>query len=90
MVRGNADYPWRAPHRSAGSDALIRSAGADVDYAPLGAPPPLIYLEAAFVQWLARLGRNKKAPRECFSASSLPGVGLLPHNRLLKPPKLKS
>jgi hypothetical protein len=40
--RGNANRPWRAPHRSAGSDALIRSAGAEVDYAPLGAPPPFI------------------------------------------------
>src|SRR5579864_2110988 len=40
--RGNADHSWRSPHWLADSDALIRSAGAEVDYAPLGAPPPLI------------------------------------------------
>src|SRR5690242_11686064 len=45
-ARGNADHPWRSPHWLAGSDALIRSAGADSTVAPIGAPPPLIFLEA--------------------------------------------
>src|SRR6201996_6212759 len=43
-ARGNADHPWRAPYRLAGSDVPIRNAGADHYPAPLGAPPPLFYL----------------------------------------------
>src|ERR1700752_3499679 len=66
-VRGNATHPWRAPHWRAGSDVLIRSAGAEGDYAPLGAPPPLIYLEAAFVPWLG-IARAQKTRRENESA----------------------
>src|SRR5579859_5845379 len=63
--RGNADHSWRSPHWLADSDALIRSAGAEVDYAPLGAPPPLISLEAnAFVPWLSQSLGAKNASRE--------------------------
>ncbi len=49
---------------AADSDALIRSAGADSTVAPIGAPPPLIFLEAnVFVQWLAK-PRAQKTRRE--------------------------
>src|SRR5579864_8568122 len=40
-------------------------------FAPFGAPPPLIFLEAnAFVQWLAKTRAQKNASREWGFASS--------------------
>jgi len=43
-------------------------------FAPFGAPPPLIFLEAnAFVQWLAKTRAQKNAPRERR------GFALFPH-----------
>ena len=68
-ARGNADHPWRPPHWLAGSDALIRSAGADSTVAPIGAPPPLIFWrQTVRAVPCQRLGRKKNAPRErsCF------------------------
>jgi hypothetical protein len=34
-----------------------------LDNAPIGAPPPLIFLEAAFVQWLGKARAQKRAAR---------------------------
>jgi hypothetical protein len=46
---------------AAGSDVLIRSAGADSTHAPIGAPPPFFYVEAKILGMaLARLGRKQK------------------------------
>jgi hypothetical protein len=46
---------------AAGSDVLIRSAGADSTRAPIGAPPPFFYVEAKDLGMaLARLGRKKR------------------------------
>src|SRR5579864_5515282 len=64
-VRGNADHPWRSPHwprvRMRSSEVPVRI----LPFAPFGAPPPLIFLEAnAFVQWLAKTRAQKNAPRE--------------------------
>jgi|GEM_PF-3712151 len=50
-------------------------------FAPFGAPPPLIFLEAnAFVQWLGKARAQKNAPREQENSSlrakrSNPGAG---------------
>jgi hypothetical protein len=44
---------------AAGSDVLIRSAGADSTRAPIGAPPPFFYVEAKVLGMaLAKLGRK--------------------------------
>src|SRR5579864_8187794 len=68
-VRGNAKHPWRSPHwpriRMRSFEVPVRI----LPFAPFGAPPPLIFLEAnAFVQWLAKTRAQKNAPRErsCF------------------------
>src|SRR5579859_7425554 len=68
-VRGNAKHPWRSPHwprvRMRSSEVPVRI----LPFAPFGAPPPLIFLEAnAFVQWLAKTRAPKNASRErsCF------------------------
>jgi hypothetical protein len=63
-ARGNADRPWRAPHWLAGSDALIRSAGADTTFAPLGAPPPyFIWGSFRAVAWHSSDANKKRAAR---------------------------
>jgi hypothetical protein len=63
-ARGNADHPWRAPYRLAGSGALIRSAGAEVFYAPLGAPPPyFIWGSFRAVAWQDSDANKKRAAR---------------------------
>jgi hypothetical protein len=72
--RGNANHPWRAPHRSAGSGALIRSAGAEVIYAPLGAPPPYL-LGQLSCSGLAKLGCEQKTRRENEDACPHPRSG---------------
>src|SRR5579859_5790044 len=64
-VRGNAKHPWRSPHwprtRMRSSEVPVRI----LPFAPFGAPPPLIFLEAnAFVQWLAKTRAPKNASRE--------------------------
>src|ERR1700740_3784523 len=75
-VRGNATHPWRAPPWLAGSDVLIRSAGAEVDYAPLGAPPPLIFWRQLSCRGLARLGRNKKRAARMLLCVVIAGRGV--------------
>ena len=62
--RGNADHPWRAPHWLAGSDALIRSAGADSTVCAVRRSASPYFLEAAFVQWLGKTRAQENAPRE--------------------------
>src|SRR5579859_378537 len=63
-VRGNAKHSWRSPYRPR---TRMRSSEVPVrilPFAPFGAPPPLIFLEAnAFVQWLAK-PRAQKTRRE--------------------------
>src|SRR5579859_4404674 len=63
-VRGNAKHSWRSPHwprtRMRSSEVPVRI----LPFAPFGAPPPLIFLEAnAFVQWLGK-ARAQKTRRE--------------------------
>jgi hypothetical protein len=49
---------------AAGSDVLIRSAGADIGLGASRRSAPLILFGAAFVQWLAKNSGAKNAPRE--------------------------
>src|SRR5579864_8861111 len=69
-VRGNAKHSWRSPHwprtRMRSSEVPVRI----LPFAPFGAPPPLIFLEAnAFVQWLAKTRAQRNASREWENSS---------------------
>ena len=69
---------------AAGSDVLIRSAGADSTRAPIGAPPPFFYVEAKNLGMaLAKLGRKETRresdlayppPRRCRGAGEDEGA----------------
>src|SRR5579864_2704954 len=71
-VRGNANHSWRSPYRPR---TRMRSSEVPVrilPFAPFGAPPPLIFLEATVAcSGLARLGR-KKTRRENSEARPVP------------------
>src|SRR5579864_566940 len=75
-VRGNAKHPWRAPHwprtRMRSSEVPVRI----LPFAPFGAPPPLIFLEAnAFVQWLAKTRAQKTRRENGIAHPPLQGEG---------------
>src|SRR5579864_8977933 len=62
--RGNANHSWRSPHwprtRMRSSEVPVRI----LPFAPFGAPPPLIFLEAnAFVQWLGKTRAQRRVAR---------------------------
>jgi hypothetical protein len=68
-----SDRPWRAPRPKRGQVATSVRVVRPIRFAPSGAPPPFIYLEAK-QQWLSFLRQNSGAARAARTGSLAPSA----------------